>query len=37
MILPNDVVVEAFAEIGWEWGGEWETALDYMHFSQNGN
>ncbi len=36
MILPGDQVVEAFAAMGWEWGGEWNTLKDYMHFSSNG-
>ena len=36
MILPGDAVVEAFAAMGWEWGGEWNTLKDYMHFSENG-
>lgn len=25
-----------FADMGWEWGGNWETALDWMHFSDTG-
>lgn len=36
MITSGDVVVEAFAAIGWEWGGEWATLDDWMHFSSNG-
>lgn len=36
MIHPGDVVVRAFAHIGWEWGGEWSGGKDYMHFSING-
>ena len=36
MIRPGDVVTQAFAEIGWTWGGTWESRLDYMHFSENG-
>ncbi|HEX2405366.1 MAG TPA: M15 family metallopeptidase, partial [Acidimicrobiia bacterium] len=36
MILPGDPVVEAFAAMGWEWGGDWNTLKDYMHFSSNG-
>ena len=36
MIHPDDVVVRAFAAIGWEWGGNWSTKKDYMHFSLNG-
>jgi hypothetical protein len=33
MIHPGDVVVSAFAAIGWGWGGDWGGAKDYMHFS----
>jgi hypothetical protein len=36
MIHPGDVVVRAFARIGWEWGGNWHTLKDYMHFSLTG-
>jgi hypothetical protein len=36
MILPGDPVVAAFASIGWEWGGDWQSLKDYQHFSQNG-
>jgi poly-gamma-glutamate synthesis protein (capsule biosynthesis protein) len=31
-IHGDDVVVRAFAEIGWEWGGDW-TDPDYQHFA----
>ncbi len=34
-IHPGDVVVEAFAEIGWGWGGDWRSLKDYQHFSRN--
>jgi hypothetical protein len=36
MIFEGDVVTEAFAEIGWPWGGHWKTLKDWMHFSENG-
>jgi hypothetical protein len=36
LIHPGDVVVEAFASIGWEWGGSWTSTRDYQHFSQSG-
>jgi hypothetical protein len=36
MIHPGDVVVRSFAHIGWEWGGNWHTLKDYMHFSLTG-
>jgi poly-gamma-glutamate synthesis protein (capsule biosynthesis protein) len=31
-IRSDDVVVRAFAAIGWEWGGSWSVP-DYQHFS----
>jgi hypothetical protein len=36
MIHDGDVVVRSFAAIGWEWGGNWHTLNDYMHFSLTG-
>ena len=36
MLADGDVVVEAFAAIGWQWGGHWTTLKDWQHFSQNG-
>jgi hypothetical protein len=36
MIYDDDVVVEAFSEIGWSWGGDWNTLKDWMHFSRSG-
>ncbi len=36
MVFAGDVVVEAFSEIGWEWGGDWNSLKDWMHFSYNG-
>lgn len=36
MIVANDVVVQAFAAIGWPWGGDWSSAKDWMHFSSTG-
>ena len=35
-IHAGDVVVKAFASIGWIWGGSWSTSKDYQHFSSNG-
>jgi hypothetical protein len=29
-------VVEAFASIGWPWGGNWSSLKDYQHFSSTG-
>jgi hypothetical protein len=36
MITDGDVVVEAFAGMGWSWGGDWNTLKDWMHFSRSG-
>lgn len=36
MIHDGDPVVDAFAAIGWPWGGNWNTLKDWMHFSDNG-
>jgi hypothetical protein len=35
MVVPGDVVIRAFAAIGWSWGGRWSTP-DYQHFSATG-
>jgi poly-gamma-glutamate synthesis protein (capsule biosynthesis protein) len=32
-VRSDDVVVDAFEEIGWEWGGEWSGSPDYQHFT----
>lgn len=37
LIRDGDVVVEAFAKIGWGWGGHWTSSKDYQHFSADGN
>jgi hypothetical protein len=36
MVRSGDVVTEAFAAIGWEWGGGWTSSKDWMHFSLSG-
>jgi hypothetical protein len=36
VIHAGDVVVRAFAAIGWSWGGDWANPIDYQHFSQSG-
>jgi hypothetical protein len=36
MITEGDVVTEAFADMGWGWGGNWNTLKDWMHFSFTG-
>jgi hypothetical protein len=32
VIRRGDGVVEAFAAIGWRWGGDWTDPVDYQHF-----
>jgi len=36
MLQENDIVVWAFDEAGWFWGGRWTSLRDYQHFSANG-
>jgi hypothetical protein len=36
MIHDGDVLVRAFAAIGWEWGGHYQSIKDYQHFSATG-
>ncbi len=36
MAVAGNVLVRAFADIGWGWGGRWTSARDYQHFSQSG-
>jgi len=36
MVTPGGVVHQAFADIGWTWGGSWQSLKDYQHFSANG-
>lgn len=36
MVVDGDVVVRAFADIGWPWGGDWTSLKDWMHFSSSG-
>lgn len=36
MAVPGGVLVDAFAEVGWYWGGRWTTSPDYQHFSLTG-
>jgi hypothetical protein len=35
MIHAGDCTVQAFADIGWYWGGAWTSPKDYQHFSHN--
>jgi hypothetical protein len=36
IVHAGDEVVQAFASVGWGWGGVWAGARDYQHFSANG-
>ena len=37
MAYPGGTLVEAFAAIGWGWGGSWSGSVhDYQHFSRSG-
>ena len=36
MILRGGVVTQAFAAIGWAWGGDFHSVRDLQHFSANG-
>ena len=36
MAVPGGALVEAFAAVGWSWGGRWAGAPDYQHFSTTG-
>ncbi len=35
VIHSGDIVTRAFAEIGWEWGGDWSGSPDYQHFASS--
>jgi hypothetical protein len=34
--MVDESVVDAFARIGWRWGGSWRSGQDYQHFSATG-
>ncbi len=36
MACPGNVLVRAFREVGWAWGGDWRGVKDYQHFSASG-
>ena len=36
MAVAGGVLVEAFARVGWKWGGTWAGSPDYQHFSTTG-
>jgi hypothetical protein len=37
MAVERGVLVAAFAEVGWRWGGRWTGSPDYQHFSTTGD
>lgn len=37
MVFEGDIVFQAFADIGWSWGGNWNSLKDWMHFSYSGD
>lgn len=37
IIRHGDAVWQAFRAVGWYWGGDWASPIDYQHFSSNGN
>jgi len=36
LIRKSEIVITAFARIGWKWGGDWRSLKDYQHFSKSG-
>ncbi|HLI25165.1 MAG TPA: M15 family metallopeptidase [Acidimicrobiales bacterium] len=36
MAVPGGQLVDAFAAVGWYWGGRWTATPDYQHFSATG-
>lgn len=36
VIHHGDAAWQAFAAVGWPWGGDWTSLKDYQHFSANG-
>jgi D-alanyl-D-alanine carboxypeptidase len=36
MACPGSLVVRAFTDVGWSWGGYWTGVKDYQHFSASG-
>lgn len=36
MAVWGGTLVDAFAAVGWQWGGRWTSAPDYQHFSSTG-
>jgi hypothetical protein len=36
MMVQGGVLIDAFSNRGWGWGGRWASLKDYMHVSANG-
>jgi hypothetical protein len=36
MAVRGGLLVDAFASVGWAWGGRWTSSRDYQHFSSTG-
>ena len=36
MATRGGLLVHAFADVGWQWGGRWSGSPDYQHFSATG-
>jgi hypothetical protein len=36
-LYSGDIATQAFADIGWVWGGTWNSAKDWQHFSASGS
>jgi D-alanyl-D-alanine carboxypeptidase len=36
MAVAGGELVDAFASVGWQWGGRWTGSPDYQHFSSTG-
>ena len=36
MAVRGGALVDAFASVGWQWGGRWSPGTDYQHFSSTG-
>jgi hypothetical protein len=36
MAVRGGLLVNAFASVGWQWGGRWTGSPDYQHFSATG-
>jgi len=37
VVIAGDAVVQAFADQGFAWGGDWNSLKDYQHFSISGD